>query len=110
MKFTVKYVFNHIHCELNLYTVFTKQSEIPPLVTLEMRIMGGSDIIMAPEYGNSFGTCSIEILSLLKERKKDTDQRKEREKWLKFMQEILTKWSSYTYPDGKPLTVTFEPR
>jgi hypothetical protein len=34
-------------------------------LTLEMRIMGGSGVTMAPQYGNDLGTCSYNVLSNL---------------------------------------------
>jgi hypothetical protein len=55
-------------------------------VALEMRIMGGSDIILSPECGNALGTCSIEILTTL-----DTPHNN----WLRFCQKVTDKWLSY---------------
>lgn len=31
---------------------------------LELRIMGGSNVVMAPQRGNNLGTCAIEVLTL----------------------------------------------
>ncbi len=39
-----------------------ERADAPLRVALEMRIMGGSDITMAPQHSNPHGTCSIEIL------------------------------------------------
>ncbi|TKA64912.1 hypothetical protein B0A49_09681 [Cryomyces minteri] len=36
----------------------------PMRLTLELRIMGGSDILMAPQRGNGLGTASIEVLTI----------------------------------------------
>ncbi|KAL9119028.1 MAG: hypothetical protein Q9187_004416, partial [Circinaria calcarea] len=36
----------------------------PMRLTLELRIMGGSDILLAPQRGNTLGTASIEILTV----------------------------------------------
>ncbi len=36
----------------------------PMRLTLELRIMGGSDMLMAPQRGNDLGTASIDILTL----------------------------------------------
>ncbi len=57
--------------------------DIPMRITLEMRIMGGSDIYLAPQKGNKW-TCSIEVLT------KNTPQKV----WYKFIQKLLDKWSS----------------
>jgi len=58
-------------------------------VALEMRIMGSSDIILAPQRGNKLGTCSIEILTTL-----NTPRRE----WEKFCQKVTDTW--VTYRDG----------
>ena len=64
-------------------------------VALEMRIMGGSDILLAPQRGNDLGTCSIEVLSSLNT---PTDE------WHAFCQKLANKWTSYTDPStGRPL-------
>ena len=57
---------------------------------LEMRIMGGSDVIMAPQRGNTMGTCSIEVLTL--QNCKDI--------WQPFAQDVLDKWMGYKH-EGK---------
>ncbi|KAF1344959.1 hypothetical protein BDV97DRAFT_407622 [Delphinella strobiligena] len=36
----------------------------PMWLTMELRITGGSDMLMAPQKGNEFGTASIEILTI----------------------------------------------
>lgn len=71
-------------------------ADAPMRVALEMRITAGSNIIMAPQFGNHFGTCSIEVLTTLNVP---------REEWLAFMQEVTTAWDSYTDPAGNPLNV-----
>ena len=68
----------------------------PMRVTLEMRIMGGSGITMAPEYGNSLGTCSIEVLTSLITPTTA---------WTSFMQNLANRWTSYTDAAGQPLNV-----
>jgi hypothetical protein len=73
-----------------------ERADAPLRVALEMRIMGGSDITMAPQHGNRLGTCSIEIL---------TNQRTPAREWRKFMQDIANLWMSYKGPDGRPLNV-----
>lgn len=36
----------------------------PMRLTLELRIIGGSDILLAPQWGNQWGTAAIEVLSV----------------------------------------------
>lgn len=72
------------------------REDAPMRIALEMRIMGGSNITMAPQYGNSLGTCSIEVLTNLNVDPKE---------WLAFMQEIADKWTSYKDPAGNRLNV-----
>ena len=71
-------------------------ADAPMRVTLEMRIMGGSDITMAPEYGNILGTCSIEVLTSLITPTTE---------WNSFCQNLTNRWTSYTDPAGQPLNV-----
>lgn len=73
-----------------------KRPDAPLRVALEMRIMGGSDITMAPQRGNRLGTCSIEIL---------TNLRTPTREWRQFKQDIANLWMSYKDPDGRPLNV-----
>jgi len=54
---------------------------------LEMRVMGGSEITLAPQRGNDHGTCSIEILTNLNPPAKE---------WTSFCQLVTNKWISYT--------------
>jgi hypothetical protein len=65
----------------------------PQRMPLEMRIMGGSEIVMAPQRGNRLGTCAIEILTL----------KSAEELWIPYVEEILSKWLSYTDANGKKL-------
>lgn len=61
----------------------------PMRMPLEMRIMGDSNVLMAPQRGNKAGTCSIEILTL--ESMKD--------KWHDFAQKVLNAWMELRYRD-----------
>jgi hypothetical protein len=64
-------------------------------IALEMRIMGSSEIILAPQRGNVLGTCAIEILSTLNTPPDD---------WNAFCQKLANKWVSYKdRSTGKPL-------
>ncbi|EGX54115.1 hypothetical protein AOL_s00004g148 [Orbilia oligospora ATCC 24927] len=60
----------------------TEQS--PMRMPLEMRMVGDSDIIMAPQRGNKLGTCAIEILTLKSAGEDGT--------WQPFAQKVLDIW------------------
>lgn len=66
-------------------------SNTPMRLTLEMRVMGGSSILLAPQYGNSWGTCSIEVL---------THCNTPMQEWNTFKQQLLDKWTSYRDAQG----------
>ena len=66
-------------------------SNTPMRLTLEMRVMGGSSILMAPQYGNTWGTCSIEVL---------THCNTPMAEWQIFKQQLLDKWMSYRDAGG----------
>lgn len=74
-----------------------KDDDCPMRLTLEMRIMGGSDLIMAPQHGNRWGTASIEVLSIM-------DAVGDNE-WLPFLQRVADLWLSYKDADGALLNV-----
>ena len=67
----------------------------PQRMPLEMRIMSGSDVTLAPQRGHQFGTCSIEILTL----------HNVADIWPAYAQKVLDKWASYTDADGRPIPV-----
>lgn len=76
---------------------YAHAEKAPMRFPLEMRIMGGSEVVMAPQRGNKLGTCAIEILTL---REGGVDQAA----WEGFAQEVLNLWMSYTDPTtGKKL-------
>lgn len=58
-------------------------------IALEMRVMGDSNILLAPQRGNQLGTCSIEVLSTPNTPRDD---------WHAFCQKLANKWNSYTDP------------
>ncbi|KAL7270660.1 hypothetical protein RUND412_006626 [Rhizina undulata] len=66
----------------------------PMRTALELRIMSSSDVIMAPQSGNFFGTASIEVLTTMAAV----------DVWPPFVQAIIDKWTSYEY-NGKKLNV-----
>jgi hypothetical protein len=67
-------------------------------LALEMRIMGGSNIILAPQRGNDFGTTCIELLTTFNTPTDD---------WVAFCQKTSDKWNSYTDSKGKRLHARF---
>ena len=62
---------------------------------LEMRIMGDSDILMAPQRGNKLGTCAIEIITLQSCAKI----------WPAFAQDILNQWMELRNFEGHKLNI-----
>lgn len=69
----------------------------PMRLTLELRIMGGSNMILAPQRGNEWGTASIEVLSI-------PDAVSDGE-WQGFCQEVSNIWMGYEDGEGKLLNV-----
>merc|ERR1719167_1982031 len=63
-------------------------------MALELRVMGGSDVLMAPQFGNKHGTLSIEPVSTRIVHK---------EVWEDFKDELAKVWMSYKEFDGSPL-------
>lgn len=72
------------------------RGQTPMRLTLELRIMGGSDMHMAPQAGNQY-TASIEVLTI-----PDSEYDGE---WQGFMQELITIWMSYKDRAGNPLNI-----
>lgn len=71
------------------------RKDAPVRVALEMRLTGGSNVLLAPQRGNDV-TASIEVLTTLITPKDD---------WATFMQEVADKWTSYDVRDdeGNPM-------
>lgn len=68
-------------------------------IALEMRITHDSDILLAPQHGNTLGTASIEVITSMpavKDKKKI---------WAGFKQTLADKWLGLEGPDGKKLNV-----
>ncbi|KAI5839635.1 hypothetical protein DFP73DRAFT_205107 [Morchella snyderi] len=65
-------------------------------IVLELRIMRSSNIIMAPQGGNTWTAC-IEVISNLASGHDGS--------WGLFIQKLADVWSAYKTPDGKPLNV-----
>ncbi|KAE9381408.1 hypothetical protein N431DRAFT_5852 [Stipitochalara longipes BDJ] len=74
-----------------------EDDDCPMRLTMELRIMGDSKLIMAPQNGNTHGTASIEVLSV-------PDAVPDGE-WQAFLQRVSDLWMSYTDAEGKPLNV-----
>lgn len=68
---------------------------LPVNLTLEMRIMGGSNITMAAQRGNHY-TCSIEVLSTMLVPHRD---------WKAMAEKIIALWISYTDSENNPLNI-----
>ena len=58
-------------------------------IALEMRIMGGSDALLAPQRGNDLGTACVDIVTTL-----NTPP----DNWAAFCQRLTDKWVSYKDP------------
>ena len=63
-------------------------------MALELRIMSGSDVLMAPQFGNKHGTLAIEPVSTRIVHK---------EVWEDFKEELAKVWMSYRDFDGSLL-------
>ena len=77
----------------SIYKNLETTGTLPINLTLEMRIMGGSDITMAAQKGNHY-TCSIEVLSTLLVPHAE---------WKALAGEIMGNWASYTDVDKAPI-------
>ena len=69
----------------------------PMRLTMELRIMGDSKLLMAPQNGNTHGTASIEVLSI-------PDAVSDNE-WIPFLQRVADLWLSYKDSNGALLNV-----
>ena len=63
-------------------------------MALELRIMGGSNVLMAPQYGNKHGTLAIEPVSTRIVHK---------EVWEDFKEKLAEVWMNYKDYDGTHL-------
>ena len=59
-------------------------------------MVGDSNVVMAPFFGNKHGTCSIEVLTTENVKKED---------WLPFCQSVLDKWAEYKDRNGQYLNI-----
>lgn len=67
----------------------------PMRTTLEMRLIGGSDMLMASQHGNK-RTCAIEVLTPLAVNCQH---------WERFMQQVLDKWAALKDDQGRFLNI-----
>lgn len=61
------------------------RADAPVRVALEMRLTGGSNVLLAPQRGNA-ATASIEVLTTLITPQDD---------WASFMQDVANRWMRY---------------
>ena len=66
--------------------MYSQAHEAPARVALEMRLTGDSNVLLAPQRGNVFGTTAIEVLTTLATPEYE---------WAAFMQLVADKWTSY---------------
>ena len=85
------------HVIKSVYDRYNKnERDLPMRLALEMRITVGSNILLAPQYNNKFGTYSIEIL---------TPINVDKEEWHKFMQEVVNSWANLTDSNDEFLNI-----
>jgi len=77
--------------------IYNAKSNAPVRVSLEVRLTGGSNVVLAPQRGNTNGTCSIEILSTL------NTLGGKRDVWSPFRTVMSEKMSSYKDERGNYL-------
>ena len=65
------------------------RKDAPARVALEMRLTGGSDVLLAPQRRNG-ATCSIEVLTTLITPRDD---------WATFMQQVADAWTAHDAQD-----------
>ena len=74
-----------------------EDDDTPMRLTMELRIMGDSNLIMAPQRGNKHGTASIEVLSVPDAVSDD--------EWVPFLQKVADLWMGYKDAEGVELNV-----
>lgn len=74
-------------------SAFYARDDVPMQLALEMRLTGGSNVILAPQRGNTLGTISIELVTII-----TNDEAKKR--WSSFTQQTAHVWTSYTDSKG----------
>ncbi|KAK4033533.1 putative xylitol oxidase [Parachaetomium inaequale] len=74
---------------------YAHSKDAPQRMPLEMRVMGGSEVIMAPQSGNRLGTCSIEVLTL----------EAARGVWMPYAEEVVGRWLALKDGEGRAVKV-----
>ncbi|KAG9078733.1 hypothetical protein FRC06_008199, partial [Ceratobasidium sp. 370] len=75
-------------------TFYDQIDDVPMRLTLEMRLTGGSQVLLAPQRGNNLGTISIEAL---------TTTITPEGVWKSFLQQLVDKWAGYRDSKGQLL-------
>ena len=81
-----------------IYAIYGRLEEtgtLPINLTLEMRIMNGSNVTMAAQRNNAY-TCSIEVLSTLLVP---------HDEWKEFAEQIIARWLQVTDSNNNPLNI-----
>lgn len=78
-----------------IYNHLEEKGTLPINLTLEMRIMGGSDVTMAAQRHNAY-TCSIEVLS---------NMLVPHDEWKILAEQVIARWLSYKDPENTPLDI-----
>lgn len=78
-----------------ILSTYAHADKAPMRMPLEMRIMGDSNVVMAPQRANTLGTCAIEVLTL----------HSCADIWPPFAQEVLDKWMKLRNFDGHELNI-----
>ena len=78
-----------------ILAAFAATKTCPQRMPLEMRIMAGSNVTLAPQRGHKLGTCAIEILTL----------HNVADIWPAYAQKVLDKWTNYKDSAGNLVPV-----
>lgn len=82
---------------MGIKAVYDALPAVPMRTTLEMRIVGNSDVTLSTQRHNDCGTCSIEVL---------TNTLVDDAEWAKFIEDLTARWASLNNPvTGEPLRV-----
>ncbi|ELU37650.1 cholesterol oxidase, substrate-binding domain-containing protein [Rhizoctonia solani AG-1 IA] len=83
-----------VYVRWDAISVVYSRDDGPMRLALEMRLTGGSNMILAPQRGNNFGTTSIEVLTI---------PNTPRDQWQSFLQQVADAWTGYTDSNGTHL-------
>lgn len=82
-----------------IIAIYNDKKNVSARIALEMRVTGDSNVIMAPQRGNSLGTASIEVITSM------PAVRDKRGIWSGFKQTLANIWLNYEDADGQKLRV-----